>query len=1414
MSVTLFKNKLKAARRDALVSHYLATHNFSSLPAGSTITTADDLYEYLLLDTKISNAVTTTRLSEAVSSLQLCIHRALEGYDGELADDATSMLAQEAFLDNWDRYNSRYSTWAGKEKLRFYAGNYVEPSLRTGETQLFRNLENALEQGRFTEQHVNDSLLQYLVSYQELADLIYLSATFDRDSSVLYFLAYNAQKPASYYWRTLSLTLDNRSYASGKWGEWHLLNAGISEVRDETSIALSVERGRLNVQWLTDETQQDENKTKSVTVKYSAELTEEGGWKRKGKSDDTSLPPATGKITKDSLQWDSPHGTLVIELYNLYNDCTPDIIGKVFTACYVDQSEKIYFLSRGNDGLYIYVLKLKKKNSTGDIIVPDYWEPTEWKIKKDKLLPLEYLDEKKSGLYFDSEKRLHLQCVTCLPITITDDQTKESAKGTIDCGVDYQLSSDEDLTLVDSFLSVDGVCLDDTSGVPTFIGAIKHNKTILYTDKNEVEVEYTFDYEKQVVNVKINRFPPANGGRFYFGVYLLGGKDNVLAFESFGETELNQVVSIPFNKSLMPGEFNGGSDPNFSILSPFVEISHGIDFPTVLFTLLDNPQNFINFNKISSYGSISGNTFIPPSGSALEPISLGKSSFGKINLPTLLKYNGLSALFDFNVQKISGGTDAFSGAYGQYLWEIFFHIPFLVASRFATEQRFEEAERWYKYIFNSAGYRDKDGKLQPDDNGNPRYWNSYPLQEDCVWDSYANEPASTDPDVIATADPMHYKLAVFRHTLDLLIARGDAAYRMLERDTLTEAKMFYAQVQQLLGPRPDIRINNSWPDPTLSDEAGEILFPVTAVAEAAPLTFAWWLRTGDHNSPGDGDFLPPYNDVLLAYHDKLEVRLYNLRHNLSLDGQPLSLPSFAIPVDPTELYRQQSGGDNVQGEDAPADKTDTGWRYPPLADHARYAAGLLSQFGSSLLSALERRDGEKLTLLLQTQQMAVLGLQQDIAAKNLDALNASLDALNSRRASAELRKVHYENLINEGLSAAEIAGLTLRSSAMATNIGSVISLVAGGALSAVPNIFGLADGGGDFGAPLTAVGFALQTAASAQEQSAGISEVTAGYQRRAGEWMLESNIADREISETDAQINALKTQIVMQQKQITLAEMESANAQAVYDLHSTRFTGQALYDWMTGRLSALYYQMYDATVPVCLQACNALRRELGKDRAQGLFCRGMWNDLYQGLLAGEALLTDLLKLESIWLMNSAQGLEATRTVSMAALRGEASGCLSDVISAMLAGTPDSYTGNGQLILDADTGIFSVALDMSQLGLQGDYGTTSSRKKFFIKSIAVTLPTLLGPYQDIAATLSCNGETATLSHGMQDTGRFVVNLQDSRFQPFEGIDPTYAGNACLTLSVFNVKGKADGVPNQRHIVENLSDIIFHIRYIMR
>ncbi len=45
-------------------------------------------------------------------------------------------------------------------------------------------------------------------------------------------------------------------------------------------------------------------------------------------------------------------------------------------------------------------------------------------------------------------------------------------------------------------------------------------------------------------------------------------------------------------------------------------------------------------------------------------------------------------------------TSATTGAYSNYNWELFFHTPVLIAVHLSKNQRFEEAQRWFHYVFD------------------------------------------------------------------------------------------------------------------------------------------------------------------------------------------------------------------------------------------------------------------------------------------------------------------------------------------------------------------------------------------------------------------------------------------------------------------------------------------------------------------------------------------------------------------------------------------------------------------------------------------------------------------------------------------------------------------------------------------
>lgn len=1212
MSTTTLLQSIKEARRDALVNHYISQSVPDELK--DKITDANSLYEYLLLDTKISDMVRTSPIAEAISSMQLYINRCVEGHEGKLTSKSNEHFAPGKFLANWDTYNKRYATWAGKERLKYYAGSYIDPSLRYNKTDIFLNLEQSMNQGRITGDSVKTALQNYLTEYKLLADLEYISVNKGVDESVLFFIGRTKTAPYEYYWRRLTLKQDvDHKLIPDKWSQWKKITANIGNAVDNYVVPYWMDN-QFHIQWIS--------------------------------------------------------------------------------------SEK----NQGEDG-----------------------EPTDTKFINDWIL-----NSSEIWCTFSKEKAIP--------------EIPDTFENSGDVGIE------------DKYVTIDGHKL--IVNHPSYFKA-----TITALPNFRMKISYEKDYFTENSNDFTNLMLFFNRGAYTLH-------------------EGDKLTTLPVTNEDI-------------VRNSYVSQEYGLERLTIK-NFIFNGLAMEHVNKI--YGSFGNNQYFPPSeGNIKGPIDLGLKN--NIDLSPLLKMN-LETLFDYTIQTNNqlGGTDAFYGPYGMYVWEIFFHIPFLTAVRFQTEQRYELAERWFKFIFNSTGYRDEDGKLLTDNKGNVRYWNVIPLQEDTEWDETLSM-ATVDPDEIAMADPMQYKLAVFIHTLDFLIARGDNLYRMLERDTLAEAKMYYIQASQLLGSRPEIRMNNSWPNPTLKDEADAMTAdPTRNHLDATPIR-GLQLFVQKEN----GHYLPPYNDELLAFWDKIELRLYNLRHNLSLDGQPIYLPLFAEPQNPRDLQIQHHSGDGLGGSTGSNQSYQSVYRFPIVMDKARMAVNSLMQFGNALENALEKQDAEAVSLLLQSQQRMVLKQTRDIQEKNLASLQASLEATMAAKVGAESRRKHYAGLAENWMSTNETNSLVLRTTSTAAYIGSIIPMTIAGALDMAPNVFGLANGGSRWGAVTNVVAKGMQIAADVLDRSANIIDISESYRRRREEWILQRDMAENEVKQLNSQISALQEQVNMANKQLALSEMEQAHAQAVYEFQSTQFTGIALYNWMVGRLSSLYYQMYDATLPLCLMVKSALEKEIGNDKTTGVFALPAWNDLYQGLLAGEMLMVELQKLDNLWMEENERGMEAVKTVSLDTLvrKNNEAFTFVDMVRNVLNGEKaDPING---VNVQWQNGIFSATLDLSYLGLDNSYNQAEKTRR--IKNLAVTLPTLLGPYQDVEATLSLGGETVALSHGVDDSGLFITDLNDSRFLPFEGMDVL---SGTLILSVFHTDKEGE----QRLLLENLNDVIFHIRYVIK
>ena len=1340
---------LNESRRDAMVPYYLKyvipARNLGTL--AEKITTAEDLYEYLLLDPKVSGQIKTSRIAEAVASTQLYLHRCRE----QLEPNTNMVAMQDASRDNgyfsrWNAYNKRYATWAGLQRLLYYPASYIDPELRYSKTQLFKELESAINQGRITEERVEQAFTQYVSGLRTVLDIRYDSGYQVEPASekgAAYFCGSIPGTTGEYYWRRTDYTdfgTNAKVRNAASWSEWLKIDAPLQPMPGTTP-SIVFFANRLHV---------------LCVHQYNGGVTAVG---TQGDTELNMLQELQIATLRPSGQWslrswplsNSPRDVFAAELRDAEGEIEP-VLGVFF---YTSEGLSLYRFSK--------ILQLIDAPGTAVSCLFLY---------ADKTFP-DYHD-------IPVRQPLLSQAPTSpFDYSMTSTFSYEQVDGNLYCRF-------------------------------TNVRFIKNGSSLSIS----IEAEDKFGH----------------GGAISIMLYQAGVILERFGFNMSGTTKKTYVINTPFS-----------FDDFVKDASTRVDFIKGaVTRPIPL--QRSSPGEPLTLKNFSSSSSL----WIPTARDSAGRTQMLYTKPGNASEYVLTTLAGplleqkmledVQALLSWDVQQTKvdpsgyNGSNisritSFEGGVGLYTWELFFHAPFLIANRLLAEQRFDEADLWFKRIFDPAGYRDSKGVLQTE-NSKPRYWNVRPLQEDLTWGSAA--PIDTDdPDVIATADPMNYKLAVFLRGLELLAARGDQLYRQQTRDSLSEAKMWYMQALQLLGTRPVLPLALAWDAPTLEAASSSnnlrLLELETLVEERQALLAPASLR---QVVVANGPFRPPVDTAVLAYWDRFEGRLYNLRRHLSIDGQPLSLALFEPAADPRSLQLARQAGDGAGGLQAGSAPALWPQRFMVLLDRARNAVQQVVQFGANLQGVLERRDADALSVLQQTQQGGLLALMREAHMANQASLQHTLSGLEGSQAAILARQQHYDALFEENISEREQHAMDLRSDANYLDYtAGALRLVAGG-LNALPTMamagagagvafaFGMGGAGwGKLGSVVDASSDVLRLASGIMQGEAAKVDVSEQYRRRRQDWDLQRDQARREGEVITSQIDALKEQITMAEKQRQQTEMEQANNDVVLEMLGTRFTGKALFNWQAARLSTLYYQLYDSVSSLCAQTQASLHWETRDKR--NYLRPGNWSDLYQGLLAGESQLLSLQQMEAAYLSWDQRTLQVRKTASLRTLDAT----LINRIKQLLA--PDSLVNvdldttqsKVQVALDSNSNL-SLSFKLDDLNILGDYPSSlnlgSSR---LIKTFSVTLPALLGPYENVQALLRydssqplANGcKAVALSHGLDDSGQFQLDFNDGKYLPFEGLS-VETGSFSLVFP--------NAQRGQQAMLLSLNDIILHVGYTIR
>lgn len=1398
------RDPVRDAQRAALVAFLLADGDYADEAALS----AD-----LLIDVDMSPCMLTSRLKQAISSVQLFVQRAflnLEQHVEFTRDDQ----AQWAWMQN-------YRVWEAARKVFLYPENWTDPELRTDKSALFEQLENALSQGQLTDAAAEQAYTAYLEGLLKIARLevmgLFHQYEDDADGTldVLHVVGRTASTPHEHYYRQW---VDGR-----EWTAWEPLDVDI----DADHVVLAVHDRRLFVFWPV------------VTQKASASYG----------SDVQTNPPVQTDYFEMQLAWvermNGQWGTRRI------SDGYLSLSGKWQAGSTTDQD------GDGHDQSTYFRLA-----EAGRLTIECRRVSIEVASRPDHTLEIIQSPELVGSFVLDPVTGSMVRHDTSHDVDLV-----APPNGTVDR---MYFDLEDDLTIMDGTADDEGHLVGDAEPVSL---ATVSSMTIAYPHQfGEFASQYGVFCADDNRTFFVQPEPSLDLDR-------LADHDMVVPSDVTTTSSASDVFTPPKEDPPFEPDLDWDKEQEPPILA-----NKGAQRAIAANAVLDGAA----LDQLSTTGLQHSQTQLNEVGQTFDSMAMAtisKYRFALFYHPyvgdflTELRRSGVSGLLDPSpdgsapklVRQQKSRPDFFvedyaptsrvlepypvqdidfavGGAYSKYNWELFFHAPMLIAARLTREQRFDEARRWFHFMFDPTNRSDDEDPL--------RFWKIKPFYRtpDAPIEDFLALAASEDssaeaeqarsayddqvqawladpfnPDKIAETRTTAYQKTLVMKYLDNLIAWGDQLFRQDTIESINEATQLYVLALQLLGDRPDAlpersepvattfeQIRGSLDDSVLSNPLVELenltFRPSEGKALVSPITAivnSWsnLLLPRLHIDAAKGFYfaIPP-NDILLSYWDTVEDRLFKIRHCMNIEGAVRELPLFEPPLDPGMLVRARAAGIDLSSALSDLSAPLPLYRFAAMVQKAYALNQTVRGLGSALLSALEKADAEALSVLRASQEEAVLTAVREAKEQAVEEAQHNLAGAQQSLAVVQSRRDYYQRMISEGLRPEEMLQLALMEEARTKQTNGSREMLIAAVLTAIPSL--VTGASGAMGTPVAtsnivsglslAKGVELHgqnktiTAASLNAQASSLGTM-GSFIRRGEEWLNQLNSANLEMTQVQKQIDAATVRVSMAQRDLDNHNRQIDNARSVREFLEQKFTNGELYQWMIGQLSTLFFQSYQLAYDLAKQAERAYSHELAQPDATFIQF-GYWDSLKKGLLAGERLQYDLERMDAAYLQNNVREYELTRHVSLAQL---------DPVALTQLRTGGSCE-------------FSIPEALFDLDYPGHY----LRR---IRSVSVTVPCVTGPYTPLPMRLTLVSSrtrmdpTATGDAGLQastgavqsiaicngrDDGGLFGDQRDDRRLPFEGSGAISDWNLTLTSAV------------PLFDPTTITDVILHVRYTAR
>jgi peptidoglycan hydrolase-like protein with peptidoglycan-binding domain len=1340
------RDALRIRQRDALVAYLLAK------PPATTgwFRDVNDIYAYYLIDVQMSPCQLTARLKQAAASVQLFVQRCLLNAETDVVADANG--DSDWLQWKWMEY---YRVWQADREIFLYPENWIAPELRKDKSPFFTELENELLQSDITQDSAETAFQNYLEKLDQVARLSVVGTYYEAEleGSILHVIARTQTSPTVYFHR--------RRVNGARWTAWQKIDLDITS----DHVMPIVWNRRVHLFWLIFTNKPNQDTAFNLPA-----------------AQPSAMPPSPPRTHWEiQLAWSE------------FKD------GKWQAKRTAPQ----ILIADGSHQPYVFTVRTTE---TGAALAVDIFFQGSWLTWGTSSGPLGAFPHPVLHTGFPHIAEYLLSGIGnqvqafVVPGSIADlpnasDQTRDV------------------LALPPSFVKPDLITPYATSNDAASFSPLSVSPLSGNPSRQVASLNVLYNFYGTLTNEE-----------------LLGQADRYKILVPHQDLLFDST--LPF--------FLQDTNHSYFVV-PSIFYRNGNYFLETRPAYVYNPFYITKYRLFTNY-----HPFVPLfiqelnhrgiDGLLKRDIQLTPTSVGPAGMPALdfNAYYQPTGLVQppYPVEDVDFDYDA---TYAIYNWELFFHVPLLIANALSRNQRFDEARRWYQYIFDPTS--------ATADPLPQRYWITRPFFEMTAADyqsgqinnllalvaqsdanaefqvtQWRNNPF--DPHVIAGLRPIAYQRNVVMRYIDNLIAWGDQLFRRDTIESINEATQLYVLAQELLGPRPQIvpaqaqHVVMTYNDlePNLDAFSNELV-AVENILSPPTVSVASDLSAPKLPTLPTLYFCVPPNEDLLAYWDTVNDRLFKIRHCMNLAGVVRQLPLYESPIDPGLLVRAAAAGldlDSVLNDvNAPLPH----YRFAYMLPKARELVSEVRGLGAALLQALEKRDAEALALLRSSGEVHLLNAAKAVKQRQYDEATQNIDTLTKTEAMVTERRNYYRDIVTP-MNDWERASMALSAASLIPDIASIVHESIAAAAHLVPDIqFGASGfggtpvfyakiGGENIGQSSSKTSNALRIASSVLHATSQMSAVFGGYQRRADDWGFQRQVADLELNQISSQLISAQIRQDIADKENTNFDIQIDNATQADQLLHGKYTNQDLYEWMIAQTAAVYFQSYQLAYDIARQAERCYRYELGL--ATSSFIQfGYWDSLKKGLLAGDKLDADLLRMEMAYMDANARELELTKHISLLSL---------DPIALV------KLRENG-----------SCAIELPELLFDLDTPGHYMRR---VKSVALTIPCVAGPYTNISATLTLlqnsvrmstdvtagyrrTGpndprfrdevgwvDTIVTSTAQNDAGMFEINFRDDRYLPFEG-----SGAVSLwSLKLTSLYPQFD--------YRTMSDVILHLRYTAR